>query len=101
MDLYGRLRPGRIWGPAASGQHQSGRFVAGQIRRHRKRLFPDSEGEHAGSEFDDLLPNGARAFGPQNLRYVVILDEQPAGETLSARWEAYYTRGWDVSNRYR
>lgn len=49
------------------------------------------------SEFDDLLPNSARAYGTRNLRYVVILDEVPAGETLSAKWEAYYQRGWDVS----
>jgi hypothetical protein len=49
------------------------------------------------SEYFDLLPNGARAFGPRDLRYVVILEEVRAGETLSAKWEAYYTRGLEVS----
>ena len=49
------------------------------------------------SELNSSFPHEILAHGTKNLRYVVVIDEVQASETLSAKWEAYYARGWDVS----
>jgi hypothetical protein len=49
------------------------------------------------SELNSSLTHKILAHGTKNLRYVVVIDEIQASETLSAKWEAYYKRGWDVS----
>jgi hypothetical protein len=99
MDLYGSVA---AWSETG-GQQPADNIDLGGLSPVRSAVIVngssfDSQGVSTRvSKFNDLLPNGARAFRTQDLRYVVILDEVPAGETLSAKWEAYYKRGWDVS----
>ncbi|MBN2146669.1 MAG: hypothetical protein JW726_04740 [Anaerolineales bacterium] len=50
----------------------------------------------AGS--NSAIPGLFRAAGTENLRYVVYIYEVEVGETLSEKWQAYYKRGFDVSD---
>lgn len=50
------------------------------------------------SNLNKSIPGKFRAAGEKKLKYVVILEEIPAGEVLSDKWQAYYKRGMQVSD---